>query len=121
MDAFSTEDVLHILAQNVDCQATLCGLCRVSKMFFNIFQHALYRRIWLEHYSSPTIATISRLPKDSHLKFAEEFHIGQRAYFFGADRYEPDNEVEIEALSLSLQKMINFAFFHVCGVWTWSY
>ena len=102
MDAFSTEDVLHVLAKNVDCQATLCALCRVSKMFLNIFQPALYRRIRLEYYSSPTIAIISPLPKDSHLKFAKEFHIGQRAYFFGADRYEPENEVEIEALNLSL-------------------
>jgi len=111
MDAFLREDGLHVLSQNVDCRATLCALCRVSKMFFHVFQPALYQRIWLEHYYSPTIAGISSLPEDSHLKFTKDFHIGQRTYFMGPDLYEPDNEVEIESLRLSLQKMTNLRSF----------
>jgi hypothetical protein len=111
MDTLLTEDILRVICQNVDCRATLCALCQVSKTFFRIFQPALYRRIWLEYYSSPTIASISRLPKDSHLKFTEDFHIGQRTYSTVAGHFEPDNEIEIEALNVSLQKMINLRSF----------
>lgn len=117
MNTRLTEDILRLLGQTVDCRATLCALCRVSKTFLRVFQPALYRRICLEHYSSPTIASISRLPKDSHLKFTEDFHIGQRTSSVGGDRYEPDHEAEVEALNLSLQKMINLRSFTyvVCG------
>jgi hypothetical protein len=107
MAAFLTEDVLRVLAENVDCRATLSALSQVSKAFFNIFAPELYRYIRLERCSFAALASISRLPRDSHLRYTQDFRIGHRVQPEWGGHAEP----KIEALSMSLRNMTNLRSF----------
>ena len=103
MGAFLIEDILRVLAQNIECRATLSALCQVSKWFFDIFAPVLYRCIWLSYCPFATLSSISH---NSHLVFTEEFHLGQRIEI---DR--EDNDKPMEALARSLQKLGNLRSF----------
>jgi hypothetical protein len=47
MNAFTLPDILCTLADNIDSQAQLAVLCRLSQRCRDIFTPVLYRRIWL--------------------------------------------------------------------------
>lgn len=69
MEGFTVKDIVHTLAENVDCPSTLFSLIQVSKTFHHIFIPVLYKHFWLGYPE--------RRLKDSYLRFTEDLCIWQ--------------------------------------------
>ena len=102
------EELWLVLAQSIDCRATLAALSQVSKNFNRIFTPILYKRIWMDRCSYKTVETALQLPIENRLEFVEYLDLGSGIQrdaleFFGQFRDE-DPGVKLRHL---LQKLKN--------------